>query len=80
MYLAANAALPLQDARLASLDRALGFDWLGFVASANSKPAISWALVTAYHSALPQMLALYLLLCFGRYEGRATQGWKFKRH
>src|SRR5262245_20058215 len=63
MYLATSAALPLQDARLASLDRALGFDWLGFVAFANSNTAISWALVTAYHSALPQMLALYLLLC-----------------
>ena len=45
MYLAASAALPLQDARLASVDQALGFDWLGFVGSANSNPAISWALV-----------------------------------
>lgn len=73
MYLAAGAALPLQDARLASLDQALGFDWLGFVASANSNPAVSWALVTAYHSALPQMLALYLLLSFGRYERRLAE-------
>jgi membrane-associated phospholipid phosphatase len=73
MYLATSAALPLQDARLASLDRALGFDWLGFVAFANSNTAISWALVTAYHSALPQMLALYLLLCFGRYECRLAE-------
>jgi len=73
MYLAASAALPLQDARLASVDQALGFDWLGFVGSANSNPAISWALVTAYHSALPQMLALYLLLCFGRYERRLAE-------
>jgi membrane-associated phospholipid phosphatase len=73
MYLATSAALPLQDARLASLDQALGFDWLGFLASANSNPAISWALVTAYHSALPQLLALYLLLCFGRYERRLAE-------
>jgi len=73
MYLATCAGFPLQDARLASLDQALGFDWLGFVVSANSSPAISWALVTAYHSALPQMLALYLFLSFAGYERRLAE-------
>ncbi len=73
MYLAASAALPLQDATLASLDEALGFDWIGFLAAANASPAISWVLVAAYHSALPQLLALYLLLCFGRRERRLAE-------
>jgi membrane-associated phospholipid phosphatase len=73
MYLATNTSLPLQDARLASLDQALGFDWLEFLAVANSNPAISWVLVAAYHSALPQMLALYLLLCFGGRERRLSE-------
>jgi membrane-associated phospholipid phosphatase len=73
MYLAASTALPLQDARLASLDEALGFDWPGFLAAANSSPAISRILVTAYHSALPQLLALYLLLCFSRRERRLAE-------
>jgi membrane-associated phospholipid phosphatase len=73
MYLATSAGLPLQDARLASLDQALGFDWLEFVGSANSNPAISSALVTAYRSALPQMLALYLFLSFGEYVRRLAE-------
>jgi membrane-associated phospholipid phosphatase len=73
MYLAASTGLPLQDATLASLDEALGFDWSRFLAAANSSPTISWILVTAYHSALPQLLALYLLLCFGRREGRLAE-------
>jgi membrane-associated phospholipid phosphatase len=70
MYLATSAALPLLDTRLAALDEALGFDWLAFLAFANSSPMVSWALVTAYHSALPQMLALYLLLAFSGRERR----------
>ncbi|HEY7550294.1 MAG TPA: phosphatase PAP2 family protein [Hyphomicrobiaceae bacterium] len=73
MYLATSAALPLQDARLASLDRALGFDWPAFLASANASPLISTVLAAAYHSALPQMLALYLLLCFSGRERRLAE-------
>jgi membrane-associated phospholipid phosphatase len=73
MYLATSAGLPLQDARLASLDHTLGFDWPGFLTLANASPAISWVLVTAYHSALPQMLLLYLLLCFSGRERRLAE-------
>jgi membrane-associated phospholipid phosphatase len=72
MYLATSAALPLQDAWLASLDRMLGFEWPAFLAVTNSSRVASWILVTAYHSALPQMLTLFLLLCFtGRERGLA---------
>jgi membrane-associated phospholipid phosphatase len=73
MYLATTAALPLQDARLAALDQALGFDWLQFLAITNSSPAISWVLVAAYHSAFPQVLVLYLLLSFSRRERRLAE-------
>ena len=73
MYLATSAALPLQDARLATLDQILGFDWLGFLILANSSRVVSWVLVAAYHSALPQLVLLYLLLCFGGRERRLAE-------
>ena len=73
MYLATSAALPLQDARLASLDQILGFDWLDFLALANSSRVVSWALVGAYHSVVPQILLLYVLLSFGRHEQRLAE-------
>ncbi len=70
MCLATSAALPLQDARLASLDHVLGFDWLEFLILANSSWVASWILVAAYHSALPQLILLYLLLCFSGRQRR----------
>ena len=73
MYLATSAALPLQDARLASLDQILGFDWLGFLMLANSSRVVSWVLVAAYHSALPQLILLYLLLSFGGRERQLAE-------
>jgi membrane-associated phospholipid phosphatase len=60
--LATSAALPLQDAALASVDQMLGFDWLGFLALTNSNRIVSQTLIIAYHSAFPQMMLLYLLL------------------
>jgi len=49
-FLGASAALPLQDDRLAQLDRWMGFDWVGFVELANSSTLASWLLVKAYQS------------------------------
>ncbi len=49
-YLATSAAHPLGDAWLATMDRQLGFDWMGLLTFANSNPALSWMLVKAYHS------------------------------
>jgi len=54
-YLGTAAALPLQDALLAQIDRWLGFDWVGFVKSANASALASWILVKAYQST-PYML------------------------
>ena len=49
-YLGTGAALPLQDALLAAIDRRLGFDWVGFVKFVNSSSTVSCALVMAYQS------------------------------
>ena len=61
-WLGAIAALPLQDARLAQIDRWMGFDWVGFVGFANSSALASWLLVKAYQST-PYMLGWTLLWC-----------------
>ena len=58
--LGAGAALPLQDAQLAQIDRAMGFDWVGFVGFTNSSALASWLLVKAYQST-PYMLAWTML-------------------
>jgi membrane-associated phospholipid phosphatase len=66
-------APPLQDAKLASLDQMLGFDWLGFLALSNSSRAVSSGLTVAYHSAFPQLLLLYFVLSFSGREQRLAE-------
>jgi membrane-associated phospholipid phosphatase len=58
--LGTSAALPLQDARLAAIDRWMGFNWPGFVAFVNSSAIVSQLLVKAYQST-PYMLCGTLL-------------------
>ncbi len=60
MYLAAATDRPLMDATLASIDAALGFDWLRFLAVANT-PLAGQVLVWAYHLLGPQIPALLIL-------------------
>jgi membrane-associated phospholipid phosphatase len=48
--LGAAAALPLQDDRLARIDKWMGFDWVGFVEFANTSRLASWLLTKAYQS------------------------------
>jgi membrane-associated phospholipid phosphatase len=48
--LGAAAALPLQDARLAQIDKWMGLDWVGFVEFANTGAVASWLLTKAYQS------------------------------
>jgi hypothetical protein len=55
-YLAATSVLPLQDDLLAHLDQALGFDWLVWRKWVEARPAVSWALVFAYFSLVPQTI------------------------
>jgi membrane-associated phospholipid phosphatase len=61
-YLATAAALPLQDAKLAAIDRALWFDWPTFVRTINSWPDLCMTLRVAYESSIPQLWALILIL------------------
>lgn len=72
-WLATSAGLPLQDARLAALDAALGFDWLALLQFTNSRPALSWVLVGAYHSTGPLLLMVYLLLIFSKRRDRLDE-------
>jgi membrane-associated phospholipid phosphatase len=61
--LGTSAALPLQDARLAQIDRWMGFDWPGFVAFVNSSAITSQLLVKAYQSTPYMLLGTMLWLC-----------------
>jgi hypothetical protein len=40
-YVAASAALPMQDANLLAVDRALGFDWAAYVRYVDDRPALA---------------------------------------
>jgi membrane-associated phospholipid phosphatase len=49
-YLITSADLPLWDALLVRLDRAMGFDWLRFLDATNSSPFFATLLVKAYNT------------------------------
>jgi hypothetical protein len=72
-YLTASLGLPLRDAELAAIDKAVGFNWPAFLAFANDTPLIAAILRTAYHSAGPQLLALYLFLSFAYWWERFAE-------
>ena len=63
-YVAATAALPLQDAALDSMDRALGFDWIGLLAFMQRWPHIFDLMHLIYLSVSVQMTVVVLLLGF----------------
>jgi hypothetical protein len=63
-YVAATAALPLQDAALDSMDRALGFDWKGLLAVMQRWPHFFELMHVIYLSGSVQMTAVVLLLGF----------------
>jgi membrane-associated phospholipid phosphatase len=52
-YLITAADLPLRDASLAQIDRALGFDWLGFLQATNASPVLTALLFRAYQTVGP---------------------------
>jgi membrane-associated phospholipid phosphatase len=72
-YLAASLGLPLRDPELAAIDKTLGFDWPAFLAFTNDTPPIAFILRTAYHSAGPQLIALYLFLSFACWWERLAE-------
>jgi PAP2 superfamily len=47
-YVAVAAGFPLQDANLLLIDRALGFDWAGYVAYVNERPLLAMWLSYGY--------------------------------
>ena len=53
-YLAASCAFPLQDVMMERLDRAIGFDWSAWHDAVLDRPILSWLLLVAYDSLLPQ--------------------------
>src|SRR5271154_4757336 len=71
-YVAASTNLPLQDANLLVIDRALGFDWAAYVGFVNSHPTLAACLNYGYTMirwpifAIPVMLAAKS--CFQRME------------
>ena len=65
-YIAAAASLSLQDAALAHLDHAFGFDWKALLALMDNSPRFFKLMHAAYLSLMPQMIAAVLLLGFTR--------------
>ncbi len=68
-YIAAAAGLPLQDAQLVMLDRALGLDWPGYLAFFNARPQLMGYLALGYSLISWPVLGLPVILGLsGRYE------------
>ena len=73
-YLAAATAWPLQDARFAAWDRALGFDWLAWFGWLDANPLVAKTLSAAYHTSFAQVIGLLVLLTM---LGRDRDLWDF---
>lgn len=54
-YLVATSDMPVADDLLAQADRALGFDWRGWLAFVQQRPTLHLLLHLAYLTALPQI-------------------------
>jgi membrane-associated phospholipid phosphatase len=63
-YVAASAALPLQDAGFDAVDRTLGFNWIEVLAFMNRWPGFFLFMRAMYLSLTFQMTAVVLLLAF----------------
>ena len=59
-YLITSADLPLRDDFLASVDRALGFDWPGFLSATNSSPLVAASLTFVYQTTGPVVVLVIL--------------------
>jgi PAP2 superfamily protein len=67
------SGLPLFDAHLAALDRALGLDWMAYYRWLTASPQLALAVRVIYASLGPQMPVLYLLLNLAGHEDRARE-------
>jgi PAP2 superfamily protein len=69
-HLTMTLPVPLADARLAGWDRAIGFDWLGYVRFADAHPSLLAAMDLSYGSLTGYSCLLFLLLALGREPAR----------
>lgn len=69
-YAAATRDGPVFDARLAALDRALGFDWNGWLGLVRAHPLTEAVLRASYKSLLPQILLTIAWLTWRNQEQR----------
>ncbi len=72
-YVAAASNLPLQDASLAALDRALGLDWRGYLAFVNDRPWLINYLALGYMLIAWPVFGVPVLLGATRRFGRLQQ-------
>jgi membrane-associated phospholipid phosphatase len=62
-YVAASCALPLQDATMERLDRAIGFDWSAWRDALLDRPTSYRLLVVTYNSLFSQFLLVIIYFC-----------------
>lgn len=68
-YVAASAALPIQDASLLAIDRALGLDWAGYVGYVDARPALAALMNCGYGMIRWPIFAIPVVLsAMGRYR------------
>ena len=68
-YLLTSLNHPLLDQAYVDIDRFLGFDWLAFLEWTNDRPLLDLMLTLSYHSSMPQIAGLIVLLAMtGRLE------------
>jgi membrane-associated phospholipid phosphatase len=63
-YLVVTPGMPMRDAALESVDRALGLDWLGYLRWLDGHAWFARILSFAYASFMPQILLLLIVLPF----------------
>lgn len=72
-FIATGLNMPLADGFLSSVDRMLGFDWLGLIHLLDQNRALLLALGAAYVSFSPQVFGIPLLLALTGQSARARQ-------
>lgn len=72
-YVAAAAALPLQDAPLAAMDRMLGLDWAAYLSFVHERPSLILFFTVAYDLIFWPMFAVPILLGLKRHHDRLHQ-------
>jgi membrane-associated phospholipid phosphatase len=71
-YLALSTNHTLIDPYLSAADRALGFDWPGFIIRVQAHPLLDRFLFLAYRGSVPQLLVIAFLLSW-REDGRLRE-------